>query len=400
MRPPERWPLHPAPAETESLSSWLRRIAASYGLHSYELLEHGLGHRELSDPELDLDPPTHLLEELAKRSGLDQHRVDAMTMTGWAPWLFDSLVPAPGAYETYVHQLSVLLPPKRRKIYAPRKWLPWLPGTGVRRGCPDCLESSPAVLLFWQLPVMASCPVHGRRLETYEGHPADYILWATPAHDRRALPESLSLMDRRTWQAITTGSVDLPRYPVHAGIWFRLLRTLLDELTTAQGRYGRQLDDVRRVWEHCGHPFRAGLYSWQPFETLHWTAQQQLLEAAAVAMELIEAGSLTARGTSAHLLRPEPSSNIGDGTRPAPLTETAGDQKEPTLDELWDRVVAAFDAAVEAAREDPEAAKKLYDFALYGLGNRGSGNGIREAFTELKIPLDFLSHTDNGDPFA
>jgi hypothetical protein len=32
MRPPERWPLHPAPAETESLSSWLRRIAASYGM--------------------------------------------------------------------------------------------------------------------------------------------------------------------------------------------------------------------------------------------------------------------------------------------------------------------------------------------------------------------------------
>lgn len=73
---------------------------------------------------------------------------------------------------------------------------------------------------------------------------------------------------------------------------------------------------------------------------------------------------------------------------------------EPTLDELWDRVVAAFDAAVEAAREDPKTAKKLYDFALYGLGNRGSGNGIREAFAELKIPLDFLSHTDNGDPFA
>ncbi|MDD1475396.1 hypothetical protein [Arthrobacter sp. H16F315] len=185
-----------------------------------------------------------------------------------------------------------------------------------------------------------------------------------------------------------------------AGIWFRLLRTLLDELTTAQGRYGRQLDDMRRVWEHCGHPFRAGLYSWQPFETLHWTAQQQLLEAAAVAMELIEAGSLTALGTSAHLLLPEPASNVGDGTRPAAPTATAGDQKEPTLDELWDRVVAAFDAAVEAAREDQETAKKLYDFALYGLGNRGSGNGIREAFTELKIPLDFLSHKDNGEPFA
>ncbi|WP_051478938.1 hypothetical protein [Arthrobacter sp. H5] len=112
-------------------------------------------------------------------------------------------------------------------------------------------------------------------------------------------------------------------------------------------------------------------------------------------MELIEAGSLTALGTSAHLLLPEPASRIGDGTRPAPPPATAEHQKEPTLDELWKRVVAAFDAAVEAAREDREAAKKLYDFALYGLGNRGTGHGIREAFTELKIPLDFLSHKDD-----
>jgi hypothetical protein len=247
---------------------------------------------------------------------------------------------------------------------------------------------------------MASCPVHGRRLETYEGHPADYILWATPAHDRRALPESLSLMDRRTWQAISTGSVDLPRYRVHAGIWFRLLRSLLDELTTAQGRYGRQLEDVRRVWEHCGHPFRAGLYSWQPFETLHWTAQQQLLEAAAAAMELIEAGSLTARGTSAHVLRPEPSSNIGDGTRPAPPTETADAQEKPTLDVLWKRALDSLDAAIAAAKEDPVVAKQLFDVARYGLRNEEAVRALRETFVELQIPLDFLSQTKDQQPFA
>ena len=400
MRPPERWPLHPAPAETESLSSWLRRIAASYGMYSYELLEHGLGHRELSDPDLNLNPPMHLLEELAKRTGLDQHRVSAMTMAGWVPWLFDSLDPAPDAYETYVHQLSVLLPPKRRNIYTPRKWLPWLPEAGARRGCPDCLEFSPALLLVWQLQVIASFPVHWCRLETYEGHPPDYIRWTTPAHDQRPLPKSLSLMDRRTWQAITTGSVDLPRYPVHAGIWFRLLRTILDELTTAQGRYGRQLDDVRRVWEHCGHPFRAGLYSWQPFETLHWTAQQQLLEATAAAMELIEAGSLTALGTSAHLLRPEPSPLISDGTPRGPLTATAGAQEKPTLDELLKQATDALDACIAAAKEDPVVAKQLFDFARYGCRGDQSLRGLRQTFAELQIPLDFLSQTENLRPFA
>jgi hypothetical protein len=368
MRPPERWPLHPAPAETESLSSWMGRIASSYGMYSAELLEHGLGHRELRDTDLDLDPPADLLEQMSRHTGLDQHRVSAMTMAGWVPWLFDSLVPGPGTYETYVHQLSVLLPPNRRKIYTARQWLPWLPAAVEQRGCPECLENSPAVLLFWRLPLMVICPVHGRRLESYVGHGAYFIKWTAPVHDQRAVPKSLSLMDRRTWQAISTGSVDLPRHRVHAGIWFRLLRTLLDELTTARAGCRRQLDDILRVWEHCGYPFRAGLSTWEPFENLNWTTQQQLLEAAAVAMELIEDGSFTAVGASAYLLRPEPIRSIGDGTRPAPRTASAFEQDEQRLDELWKQVVSAVDAAVDAAKDDPATAKQLRNLAMHGYG--------------------------------
>ncbi|MCW3768543.1 TniQ family protein (plasmid) [Paenarthrobacter ureafaciens] len=393
MRPPERWPLHPAPAATESLSSWLRRTASSYGMYSHQLLEHALGHRELSDAELDLDPPRDLLDELAKRTGLDQHRVQAMTMAGWVPWLFDSLAPAPDAYATYVHQFSVLLPPTRRQIYTPRKWLPWLAETRVLRGCRECLKSGPTILLFWQLPLMASCPVHRHRLETYEGHPADYIKWTTSAEDQREFPDPLFLMDRRTWQAIATGSVDLPRRSVHAGVWFRLLRTLLDELSTAQGRYGRQLEDVRRVWDHCGHPFRAGLHSWQPFETLHWTRQLQLLKAAATAMEMIEDGTLTVLGTSGHLLRPEPKTPISSGTPPGPLTAGA-DTHQPTLDELWNTVTTTLDACIAAAKTDPVVAKHLFDFARYGCRSEEFVGGLKDAFAELQIPLEFLSQTE------
>lgn len=400
MRPPERWPLHPAPAATESLSSWLRRTAASYGMYSHQLLEHGLGHRELNDAELDLNAPAHLLDELVKRCGLDHRRVHALTMAGWVPWLFDSLTPAPDTYETYVHQFSLLLPPGRRNVYAPRNWVPWLSTSGITLGCRECLESGPTILLFWQLPLMASCPAHRLRLETYEGHPADYIRWAKSARDQRELPEPLTLMDRRTWQAITTGFVDLPRRSVHAGVWFRLLRTLLDELTTAQGRYGRQLEDVRRVWDHCGHPFRAGLHSWQPFETLDWTRQQQLLEAAAAAMEMIEDGSLTALGTSGHLLRPEPKAWISDGTPPGSLTGDAGAQKQPSLDELWNQVTATRDACIAAAKSDPVVARHLFDFARYGCRSEESVRGLRDTFAELQIPLDFLSQTEGGRPFA
>lgn len=402
MRPPERWPLHPAPVEAEALSSWLNRLAGTYMMSTSELLEHGLGHGNVTDQELDFDPPVPVLEELILRSGLDGNRLRTMSMAGWVPWLFDSLVPDPDSYKTYVHQMSVLLPPRRRKIYAPGQWLPWVPEDKIRRACPECLASSgPAVLqLFWQLPLMLSCPVHGRRIETYEGQPPEYIWWTTPVRDQRAVPEASSLMDRRTWQAATTGSVDLPRHPVHAGIWFRLLRTLLDELTTTQGRYGRQLEEVRLIWDNCGHPFRAGLHAWQSYETLHWTTQQQLLEAAAASMELIEAGSLTALGTSAYLLLPEPAGSINNGTPPGLPTENAGGQKHPNLGDLWQQAVDSLNVAVEAAREDPLAAKQLYGLALYGCRSEVSVRRLRETFAELEIPLDFLSHPDVHQPFA
>lgn len=392
MRPPERWPLHPPPVEAEALTSWLQRTASRYGLYSIELFDHDLGHPGVREPGLDLDPPAPLLTELAKRTGLSHHRLAAMTMAGWMPWLFDSLAPSPDGYETYVHQLSVLLPPNQRKIYTPGRWLPWLTESGTRRGCPDCLESSPEMLLFWQLPVMASCPLHKRLLETHEGIIDDDVLWTTPGHDQSAVPEALSLMDRRTWEAITTGSVDLPRRSVHAGIWFRLLRTLLDELSTTQGRYGRQLGEVRRLWECCGHPFRAGLHTWRPFEELQGNTQQQLLEAAALAMEMIEAGSLTALGASAHLLQPEPESRISDGTPPATSAEDADDQKEPSLNVMWNRVVDSLDDAVEAAREDPAVARQLYDCTVYGCRDEESVLRLRETFAELGIPAEPVSY--------
>ncbi|MCT1464718.1 hypothetical protein [Corynebacterium sanguinis] len=47
----------------------------------------------------------------------------------------------------------------------------------------------------------------------------------------------VSVMDERTWQALTIGYVDLPRRRVHAGIWFRLLRTIIDELGATRSEW-------------------------------------------------------------------------------------------------------------------------------------------------------------------
>jgi hypothetical protein len=88
--------------------------------------------------------------------------------------------------------------------------------------------------------------------------------WNAASCEQRQASAPISAMDRRTWQALTTGYVELPRRRVHAGLWFRLLRTLLDELNTPISLCGSYGEAIRYVWERCGHPLRAGQSQWQP----------------------------------------------------------------------------------------------------------------------------------------
>jgi len=106
VKPPDRWPLHPAPIDGESLSSWLRRLGGSYQMTIGQLIEHGLGHDAKTEESLDLDPPTGLLATLTRRTGITKDRVREMCLAGWTPWLLDSLEPHPSAFQTYVRQFS------------------------------------------------------------------------------------------------------------------------------------------------------------------------------------------------------------------------------------------------------------------------------------------------------
>lgn len=54
------------------------------------------------------------------------------------------------------------------------------------------------------------------------------------------------------------GRVALPR-SVHVGVWFRLLRSLLDEVSlalTTRSKHGRVTSE--RIWRAIGRPPRAG----------------------------------------------------------------------------------------------------------------------------------------------
>lgn len=391
MKPAPRWPLHPAPREGEALSSWLNRAAACYRMDVHELLVHDLGHGQLDD--LDTAPPLSLLTALAQRSGVEWERLRSMSLAGWVPWLLDSLDDSlPAALETYAFQCSVLLP--KRKARSITRWRAWLPSQPMRRACPLCLNdpANQAVLLVWQLPLMLSCPQHGCWLASYWGLPGRYLQWENAEAAQRPANEAITGMDRRTWQALTTGFVELPRRRIHAGLWFRLLRTLLDELNTPLSHCGGSAGSIRQVWEHCGHPLRAGQSLWRPFEVLAPAVQVQMLEAAATAIVLIESRALLPRGEHAALFLTEPPTGFTNGLPEKKLNP------EPV--NHWQRAAQAINEAIIEARHNPETARSLFALASYGRHDPESQERLRLTFANEGIPLEFLSHYDPCTPFA
>jgi hypothetical protein len=392
VTPAPRWPLHPAPKEGEALSSWLNRIAACYQMDMRDLLEHELGHNQIDD--LDTAPSNSLLKLLAQRSGVDLDQLRCMSFAGWVPWLLDSLDDRiPVALETYAFQLSVLLPRLRRKKRSLKSWRAWLSNQPICRACPLCLNdpANQAMLLVWKLPLMLSCPIHGCCLDFYLGIPGHFFGWEHTGSSPRMATNAIAAMDRRTWQALTTGYVELPRRRIHAGLWFRLLRTLLEELNTPLSQCGSSGESIRSVWERCGHPLRAGQSMWRSYEVLDSAVQLQMLEAAATAIHLIESRELAPRGEQAELFLQEPQIEFTTGL-PA-------DMQQKKLINHWQKAMQAINEAIVAARRDPDTARSLFALASYGRRDPASLEHLRAMFSEMRIPLDFLSHYDPNEPF-
>ena len=300
MRPLRRWPLHPAPREGEALSYWLDRVAGAYGMGRYDLLEYDLGVPD--GKQIDILPPPGLLEALAERSGVGLGTLRCMSLAGWTPWLFDSLESTSNGFADYVMPWSVLLPPGKRKTRELPEWRAWIPTKKRSLICRECLaaDGKPVRLLVWQLPLMLSCPHHHCMLEHgpdshhggQERSPNSTEQGLTALHVRS--------LDSKTWEALTTGWVTLRRCRVHAGMWFRLLRAIIDELSTAVSACGPDAQEaLREIWTNTGHPLRGGLHSWRPYEALEPVVQARLLEGAAMAVFLLEEGKIDGLGEQA-----------------------------------------------------------------------------------------------------
>nr|WP_223240407.1 TniQ family protein [Citrobacter sp. C1] len=388
-----RWPLHPAPKEGEALSSWLNRVAICYQMDVPDLLEHDLGHGQVDD--LDIAPPPSLLTALSQRSGIDLDRLRCMSLAGWMPWLLDSLDDrVPAALETYAFQFSVLLPKRNRKTRSITKWRAWLPSQTIHRACPLCLNdpANQALLLAWKLPLMLSCPLHGCWLESYWGVPGRLLGWQNVDAVPRTVSDAIVAMDRRTWQALTLGYMELPRRRIHAGLWFRLLRTLLDELNTPLSHCGVSAGSIRYVWERCGYPLRAGQSLWHPYEILNPTVQLQMLEATAIAIDLIESNILSPGGEQAELFLPEPQTEFTNGL--------SANKKENEPINYWQEAMDAIHEAVIEARHNRETARSLFALVSYGRHDPESLERLRVTFANEGIPPEFLSHYVPEEPFA
>ncbi|MGW4719477.1 TniQ family protein [Nocardia sp. NPDC004260] len=369
-----RWPLHPAPGELESLSSWLARIAAIYGVRLDDLLGPQFAAFCQNPDLLDEDPPPGLLGAVSRASGVPTERLGPMTMPAWVPLLFDS-VPMPERYAeqtfyTYVRQYSVLLAPgeaTRFEIVGRRSWRgPWMPATRMERSCPLCIaEPEPRRSWIWGLPLAVGCTLHRRRLfwreELLRVEVAGLDVVPIP------IPEPFATLENYTHQALTTRAVALPGRCVHAGVWFRLLRTLLDELSLSpNGVRAEAARTLAQVWEAAEVEPRAGVRLWQPYERLPWPHQQDLLTAAAVALDLAARGRIRPRGSLAALLAaPQQHNHPGE---PPPDRDIAASRLRLVDDTRCLRRPAQFRARVDelahAVRTDPESARQVLAFLI------------------------------------
>jgi hypothetical protein len=342
----------------ESLSSWLERTARLYRMNVKNLLIDAVGpDSSLLMWELDSNPPDTVLSALAERSGLDLARLRAMTLAGWMPWLLDKTWARSDdpqqIFDTYVRQNSVLLAPgeagqdrftNERGRHGGGLWFPTRPA--ATKACPACfLDPDQGKALTWKLAIMAGCGEHGCHLV-----PARRVAQAARAGapiQPVPVEEPVATLDRYTYEAFTTGRVVLPGRSVHAGVWFRMLRSLLDEVSLYLWECSESARVILKpIWEAAGQPPRGAMTFWQPYERLDGTTQLAMLHAAGAAVRMAADETIIPRGVHGSALRPIPSTDIYDGDRSSHATPRQ-------------ETVAELNATLDRAYTDPVAARHL-----------------------------------------
>jgi len=256
---------------------------------------------------------------------------------------------------------------------------------------------TPAFSLVSQMPLTLSCPEHGSRLQATYGVPGRFLGWAETPGDPVAASAAVQAMDRLTHEGMATGMVTLPRRSVHLGVWLRLLRGLLDEVNTPLSQVRPvSARTIRQIWAAAGQRIRAGQIVWRPYESLDWSVQQAMLEAAAAALQLTETGIITPHGSLGPLLLAEPYRPAGNGVRPGVSDRRDHVPYEPRdgAADAWQEAMAALQDMITAAQADPDAARQLLGvFTVFSRRETFVQQTCRELI-RAGVPEQFLPDDD------
>lgn len=282
-----RWPVHPRPGSGECLSSWLRRLGMTYGIKLRALVHLDLGFPEVEISKLDLNPPPKLLDTLAARTGTSVEAIQKMTLAGILPHILSRSA----------EECSFLFSLWDRSFLPeefPLNWEQWIRLFRKRplNGCRICLRNYPhaAVPLAWRLPIMLCCPKHGLMLEPVRYYP-DFVKWHNSTWE--TAPESLKLIDGKSWFALSNGYVILPTDNISAFSWFQGLRTILEVLDS---RSGSTESLPKPPWKEMVLNATYDLLTDLPWETKRARLDALFL---ASAISLMEAGAIDPLGLHA-----------------------------------------------------------------------------------------------------
>lgn len=389
-----RWPLHPPPYMDEALSSWVTRLSAAYGVDPFDFLRYEFSY--FTDREqfefLDIQPPYRLLEELAQCTGIHVSQVVSLTARSYVPLLIDSLNPTPDLYSDYTYQFNIFLthkkPIKEGRI---EDWVPWL--NIKAQGCQTCIEEdkNPYFRLYWRFPWMMSCPKHGLLLRdvyffSLPRKEKIEFLWLANEIEPKDAPHSLRRMDAMTLQAITQGITEVPRGKMHGGIWLRILRNLLEELSLPSSAMPNKIRSLLgSFWEELDLSFRHSLSRWKPFEEYKHHQQYSLMHVASLIIEsacerrwglpdfLVEhlAPILTPKKDLASVYRPHYA---------PPRIEECNGKPLPSLNVLMDELI-------EAMRKDPNEVRAFRRLIFSFNPSPARRKGIDDGLKELGIPI-------------
>jgi len=301
------WPLRPQPLPGEALSSWLDRLAATYGYERNDL-QHELG-PDAARPTIDVSIADEFAHALSQRTGVTTEQIKGMTLEGWVPRLISSADETKDEYEGYAHSYSVLLPHGRMRttVRPSGPWRPWISPRGIAhcRACPVCLDEDAIGYsrLHWQLSWLTSCPKHEQLLRPMIISQRLGVVEMTSSRSV-VIPYHIVALDVMTMQALQKGYVDTVSVRIHAGLWLRLLRTLLEELATPGFVSGRVRKLVHRVWVATKLKARRRSLATLPFEHLDDARRFKLMHAAGMAVGMLGSGSLEGFGRDAHILQP------------------------------------------------------------------------------------------------